>query len=113
MRRLTTKWIGCLRKTGMDEVEHGVANSGEPERKGTVKFDRLSTPFLDSFYQNDPETHALLVDYLRVHGVASSDGGVMISSDRAWQVAGNREGLRENGVASRNKEFTEVFLVYL
>jgi hypothetical protein len=45
--------------------------------------------------------------------VASSDGGVMNSGDRAWLFAGNRGGLRENGVASRNKEFTEVFLVYL
>jgi hypothetical protein len=45
-------------------VEHGVANSGEPERKGTVEFARLSTPFLDSFYLNDPHTPALLMDYL-------------------------------------------------
>jgi hypothetical protein len=63
-RRLTSKLIDCSRKTGMVGVEHGVANSGEPERKGTVEFARLSTPFLDSFYQNDPHTPALLMDYL-------------------------------------------------
>jgi hypothetical protein len=64
MRGLTTELMGCSRKTGMVGVEHGVADSGEPERKGTVEFARLSTPFIDSFYQNDPHTHALLVDYL-------------------------------------------------
>jgi hypothetical protein len=63
-RRLTSKLIDCSRKTGMVGVEHGVADSGEPERKGTVEFARLSTPFIDSFYQNDPHTHALLMDYL-------------------------------------------------
>jgi hypothetical protein len=82
-------------------------------RKGTLKIARLRPPLLDSFYQDDPLTRALLLDYLWVHGVASSDGGVMNSGDRAWRFAGNREGLRENGVASRNKEFTEVLLVYL
>jgi hypothetical protein len=53
-------------------VEHGVTNSGEHRRKGTVDFARLRTPFLDSFYQNDPHTQALLVGYLWVPGVASS-----------------------------------------
>jgi hypothetical protein len=47
--------------------------SGEHRWKGTLEFDRLSTSFLDSLYQDDPHTRALLMDYLWVPRVASTD----------------------------------------
>jgi hypothetical protein len=64
MRGLTPELMECSRKTGVVGVELGDMNSGGLRRKGTGKFSRLSTPFLDSFHQIDPHTHALLVDYL-------------------------------------------------
>jgi hypothetical protein len=64
IRRLTTKLIGCSRKTGMVGVALTDMVSDEHLRKGTGNFYRLSTPFLDSFHQIDPHTPALLVDYL-------------------------------------------------
>jgi hypothetical protein len=39
-----------------------------------VDFARLSTPFLDSFYQNNPHTHALLMNYLLVLWVTPTVG---------------------------------------
>jgi hypothetical protein len=54
--------------------EHTVADSGEPPWKGMPKFARLVRPLLESFYQNDQPTLALLVNYELVHGVTSTVG---------------------------------------
>jgi hypothetical protein len=76
----------------MAEDELSDEKSGDHLRKGTPKFSKLSTPLLDSFHQIDPHTPALLVDYLWVPRVASSDelkldpGGVCVV------VAKNMEG---------------------
>jgi hypothetical protein len=50
MRRLTSKLIDCSRKTGVVGVELVDMISGGFRRKGTGKFSRLSTPFLDSLW---------------------------------------------------------------
>jgi hypothetical protein len=55
------RWSARPGKVGDDD---DLKIAGEPERKGTVEFARLSTPFLDSFCLNDPHTPALLMDYL-------------------------------------------------
>jgi hypothetical protein len=81
MRRLTSKLIDCSRKTGMVGVELMDMISGEHRRKGTSEFFRLSKPSLDSFYQIDPRTHALLMDYLWVPRVVSSDEFMMNSGE--------------------------------
>jgi hypothetical protein len=54
----------------------------------------LRTPFLDSFYQNNPHVHALLVDYLRVPGVACIVEFVLDAGDLCEVVATNGEGRR-------------------
>jgi hypothetical protein len=92
MRKLTTRLIDCSRKAGMDGVEHGVAISGEPPWKGVPKFARLVRPLLDSFYQNDQQTLALLVDYLWVPRVASSDELKLDTGGVCEVVAKNMEG---------------------
>jgi hypothetical protein len=78
-----------------------------------VDFARLRTPFLDSFYQNDPHTSALLVDYLWVPGVASSDEFILDTSGYCELVARDRERTREIGMVEINKFSTAVLLVVL
>jgi hypothetical protein len=94
-RRLTSKLIDCSRKTGMVGVELVDMISGELRRKGTDEFFRLSKPFLDSFYQMDPQTHALLMDYLWVPRVVSSDGFMMNSDEVLRMISEVIQRLRE------------------
>jgi hypothetical protein len=78
-----------------------------------VDFTRLRTLFLDSFYQNDPHTSALLVDYLWVPGVASSDEFILDTSGYCELVARDRERTREIGMVEINKVSTAVLVVVL
>jgi hypothetical protein len=73
-REINLKLKNCSTKPGMVGDDGEVEFSGEPEWKGTVDFVRLSTPILDSFYQNNPHTHALLMNYLLVLWVTPTVG---------------------------------------
>jgi hypothetical protein len=66
--------------------------SGEHQRRGTLEFVRLSMPFLDSCYQDDPHTRALLTDYLSVPRVAYTDGFFHDAGQMLRGVVRDREG---------------------
>jgi hypothetical protein len=91
MRNLTRVALVWSLKAGLVGDELTDMISGEHRRKGTLEFGRLSTPFLDSFYQNDPHARALLMDYLSVPGVASSDGLFLTPARQYGGLGRNRK----------------------
>jgi hypothetical protein len=97
MREINMKSMEGLVKLGVVGGKHDVTESGEPPWKGMPKFARLVTPLI--LYRDDQQTRVLLVDYILVLGVASTDGVMLDTSGDCQMVARDREGMGENGMA--------------
>jgi hypothetical protein len=97
MQELTRVMIGCSMLSIGIGGKRKFADSGEPPRKGMMKFWGLQPLRLDSFLQYDLQAPALLPVYSTDSGMASINSGDKNSSEMLQLHGEDREGQRELG----------------